>query len=435
MASKTTQWPNGDQIDDVVDALPTRRHFQFRDCLKALASLRLTVILFVLALLLVFFGTLAQVDLSNWTVVKSYFRSYAVWVPFQTLLRFAQTFFWVPKDAYWPGGFPFIGGKVLGALLMANLIAAHLTRFRLSLKRSGILILHAGLMFLLINEFLTDAYAIEGHMTIVTGHSSNYVEESNTCELAVTDRSDPKEDAVTVVPASLLTNGAVIHDEELPFDIEVVKYMKNSALTDGPPPKDNPATVGAGLSTGVAEKPEGRGVDKDQRIDAPSAYITFKKKGSDQPLGTYLVSMWLREQPVEVDGKKYEVSLRSKRTYKPYTVHLDRFDHDLYPGSNKPKNYSSQVRLIDPTRGENRDTLVSMNNPLRYGVETFYQSGVLPNDAGTILQVVKSPGATVAGFTLPGWIIPYVACTMVSLGMIIHFLIHLTGFLSLRARK
>jgi len=425
MASKSTQWPNGDRHDDVVDALPVKKPLQLRDILKTVASLRLTVVLFVLALLLVFFGTLAQVDQSNYSVVKSYFRSYAVWIPFQTLQRFAQTFFWVSKDAYWPGGFPFIGGKVLGALLMVNLIAAHLVRFRLSLKRSGILILHGGLMLLLINEFLTDAFAIEGHMSIVTGHSSNYVEETNACELAVIDRSDPKEDAVTVVPAHYLINGAVIRDENLPFDIEVVKYMKNSALTEDPPGKDNPATAGAGLSTGVAEKREGSGVDKDQRIDAPSAFVRFKKKGSDKSLGTYLVSMWLREQPIDVEGKKYDVALRSKRTYKPYTVHLDRFDHDLYPGSNKPKNYSSQVRLLDASRGEHRDTLISMNNPLRYGVETFYQSGVLPNDSGTILQVVKNPS----------WILPYIACSMVSLGMIIHFVIHLTGFLSLRARK
>ena len=76
-------------------------------------------------------------------------------------------------------------------------------------------------------------------------------------------------------------------------------------------------------------------------------------------------------------------------------------------------------------RGENREFLISMNHPLRYGGDTFYQSGVLENDAGTILQVVRNPG----------WKLPYVACSMVSLGMLLHFGIHLVGFLRLRATR
>lgn len=51
--------------------------------LKVLASLRLTVVLFVLALILVFVGTLAQMDAGIWNVVKTYFWSIYVWVPFQ----------------------------------------------------------------------------------------------------------------------------------------------------------------------------------------------------------------------------------------------------------------------------------------------------------------------------------------------------------------
>src|SRR5262249_33252312 len=50
---------------------------------SVLASLRLTVLLFVLSIFLVLAGTLAQVDLGIWTVVAKYFRSLFVWIPFQ----------------------------------------------------------------------------------------------------------------------------------------------------------------------------------------------------------------------------------------------------------------------------------------------------------------------------------------------------------------
>jgi cytochrome c biogenesis protein ResB len=37
------------------------------------------------------------------------------------------------------------------------------------------------------------------------------------------------------------------------------------------------------------------------------------------------------------------------------------------------KNYSSELRLVDSTRGVDRNVKIWMNNPLRYAGETFYQ--------------------------------------------------------------
>src|SRR5438874_1174592 len=65
--------------------------------LEALASLRLTVVLFSLSLLLVFFGTMAQIDAGIWTVVKDYFRSFFVWIPLQLAVQFGQIFFGLPR--------------------------------------------------------------------------------------------------------------------------------------------------------------------------------------------------------------------------------------------------------------------------------------------------------------------------------------------------
>src|SRR5207248_554595 len=115
-----------------------RRDPLWKWLLAPLASLRLTVALFALSLVLVFLGTLAQIDAGIWTVVNQYFRSLHVWVPFQLFVRFAQVFFYVPKTAELPGSFPFPGGWLLGTLLLANLLAAYVVRFRLTWKRSGI---------------------------------------------------------------------------------------------------------------------------------------------------------------------------------------------------------------------------------------------------------------------------------------------------------
>src|SRR4051812_31863501 len=70
--------------------------------LKLGASLELTVILFILSLLLVFFGTLAQIDNGIWTVVGEYFRSAFVWIPWQLLVKFGQVFFGLPRETVDP---------------------------------------------------------------------------------------------------------------------------------------------------------------------------------------------------------------------------------------------------------------------------------------------------------------------------------------------
>jgi cytochrome c biogenesis protein ResB len=117
------------------------------------------------------------------------------------------------------------------------------------------------------------------------------------------------------------------------------------------------------------------------------------------------------------------VSLRFKRSYKPYTVHLLDFRYDRYMGTNIARNFSSEVRLLDPERGEDRTVTISMNEPLRYRGETFYQASFdEETENATVLQVVRNPG----------WTLPYIACILVSLGMLVHFGIHLVGFLGRR---
>ena len=45
---------------------------------------------------------------------------------------------------------------------------------------------------------------------------------------------------------------------------------------------------------------------------------------SGNALGTYLFSTTLeRNQEITVDGKKYRVSYRFKREYRPYELHVD----------------------------------------------------------------------------------------------------------------
>ncbi|MCX7916215.1 MAG: cytochrome c biogenesis protein ResB, partial [Verrucomicrobiae bacterium] len=78
--------------------------------------------------------------------------------------------------------------------------------------------------------------------------------------------------------------------------------------------------------------------------------------------------------------------LRQTRYYKPFFITLLEFRHDRYPGTEIPKNFSSRIRIVRPATGEDREVLISMNNPLRYFGETYYQASFDPDDQGTVLQ-------------------------------------------------
>ncbi|HEX3871360.1 MAG TPA: cytochrome c biogenesis protein CcsA, partial [Pirellulales bacterium] len=131
-------------------------------------------------------------------------------------------------------------------------------------------------------------------------------------------------------------------------------------------------------------------------------------------------------ETVTVDGHPYEVALRFKRIYKPYAIKLDDVSQTTYLGTNKARDYSSTLHIVDRDLGVDRDNVrVWMNNPLRFAGETFYQSGyhVSPEKGeATTLQVV----------TNTGWMIPYLACTVIAVGMLAHFMVALSRFLARR---
>ena len=164
--------------------------------LAALASLRLTVALFALAMCLIFAGTLAQVNQGIWPTIDGYFRSPVAWIELQLF---------VPQQlATVPGSLPFPGGFLLAGLLIVNLLAAHAIRFRLAARRIGIIVLHAGLILLLVGEFVTGLAADEGMMSIDVGGSANFVEDVREVELAIVETSRPDRDRVVAVPQGRL---------------------------------------------------------------------------------------------------------------------------------------------------------------------------------------------------------------------------------------
>ena len=257
---------------------------------------------------------------------------------------------------------------------------------------------------------------------------------------------------VVAIPESMLAaaarRGETIRHPELPFDIVIEAYFQNAALFALP--EDGSirpaATAGVGLEAGVRPAPPASGVG-DQRVDMPAVQVSFVRDG--RTLGRYVLSSALQrddyvfvrqdvplEPGVEVgrsgrldpeladDVEHVEAVMRWKRVMLPASFTLLDFKHDLYPGTQVPRNFSSDLRIVRPETNEDRVTNIYMNHPLRYADRTFFQAGYLPGNAGTILQVVANPAAQ----------LPYIACIAGGLGLTFHFVLSLGKFLGKRRK-
>lgn len=382
---------------------------------ELLASLKLTVALLALAMVLIFVGTIAQTRLGVWQAVDEYFRS---WV------ALADPGLFVPLENS-SLRVPIPGGLLIISAMIVNLLAAHAIRFKATRRRAGVLVLHAGLIVLLASEFVTGFMADEGIMSIDEGASSSFIEDIREAELAIVDPSDPGYDTIITVPGWMLAqaarSGEPIDDDRLPITVRVDRWMPNADLFHAHGESD--ATEGIGTEARAEGKPQVTGVEGSQ-TDTPAAYLTLIDDGRE--LGTWMVSAALIDaQRVEVGASVYGLSLRYARTYLPFALHLKDFRHDRFTGTNIAKNFSSDIRLVDPAHGTDRNVRIWMNNPLRYAGMTFYQSSYKPDGSGTVLQVVRNPG----------WLLPYVACVLVGGGMAWHFAQTLVGFLRRRAKR
>lgn len=124
----------------------TEAHFLER-LFRPLASLKLTVALFLAAIFVILIGTLAQVKDDIWQVVRDYFRLNfrELTTPDFPWLNFRELVFWVDPKLFFPPAFApegppnfpewlgiwFPKGWIIGLLMLINLITAHLFSFKI----------------------------------------------------------------------------------------------------------------------------------------------------------------------------------------------------------------------------------------------------------------------------------------------------------------
>ena len=92
----------------------------------------------------------------------------------------------------------------------------------------------------------------------------------------------------------------------------------------------------------------------------------------------------------------------------PFSIKLNDFQIERYPGSKSPSSFASEVILSDPANQVNKPFRIFMNNILKYKGYRFFQSSFDQDEMGTILSV---------NYDAPGTTLTYIGYFLMTLGM------------------
>lgn len=350
-------------------------------------SLRLTVICLLVSAVLVVWGTCYQVEFGLYQAQEKFF--YAWFVP------------------VW-GFLPVPGGKLVMWVLFFNLLFSMLIHFHIGWRVAGVILIHLGLLLMLAGGYFTHLTGNESYLPLLEGEGSNVSIDYREWELSVW-QGEETERKVTAVDDQRLTDGASIALEDLGLNIKVENYYENArALKHRAGPAEGAPLSVSGITALTQAQP-----DHDPQKNVPGAVMTFRADSIDQVVMLYGGD--IGPTSLALGDTDLRVQLRRRRYPLPLYMRLIDFKKEQHPNSQMYKSFASLVEVTD--QHAERDAVIEMNRPLRYGGYTFYQASFSEGSSGEV--------STFAVALNYGRIIPYIATGITSLGLAVHFLLQL----------
>lgn len=376
---------------------------------------------------------------STWSPPKHSILKTVLWTFFGIFLAVGLLLA-VTGDAY---RIPDPGLRIVWQLAKSALVSGVLLAGLVLLfgQRGGNVLIHLGIALIMVGQFVFGDQQREERIALFEGQRTSAAVQTDIVELAVIDTSLPDKNRVVAFDHPLLEasarQGSYLTDKTLPFEIRVERYMVNSDFVPrrSDPKLQQEAADLIGLPPEVAVVETAKSGGAKSEMNFASAYLSIREKASSKELGRFAVTQFLNDpmlrpapilNSVDSEGRSFDLALRFRRNLKPFAFELKNVVLEQYTGTAIPKDYSSYVRIMDEDGTTLQEGRIWMNSPMRFRGETFYQSDYRSaKESGmgverSVLQVV----------TNAGWLIPYVSCVLVGLGMLAHFSITLTRFAS-----
>lgn len=362
---------------------------------ELLSSYGLASALFVGLLLLTYLGTIAQVEHGLFHAQQKYFHAFVVVQQVG------------PVALFLPGAY------LLMVLLFVNILLGAMLRIRRGWAQLGMFMVHGGIVVLLLGAFVSHHYAFDGTMTLREGEVAGHFTSADAWEVTV---ESPLSEGAT----SHLLRSGVTQEVSLagfPASLVLHDFQANAALSPAGPMFTPPTPVVDGYFL------EPLPIAKYTSEAYAGVYVRIVP--SDGSASREVILWALQREPVvvELPEGSLKLTLRRQQHALPFQLSLDKFERSVHPGTATPRAFSSEITRID---GDIRERVViGMNSPMRYKGYTFYQSSWGPQDAApgvplhTVLAVSRNPADR----------FPLYACTIIALGMALHFALKLSRYI------
>lgn len=166
-------------------------------------------------------------------------------------------------------------------------------------------------------------------------------------------------------------------------------------------------------------------MSKEQKLNAVILDLVYDNKTTEIPLYGKGGANSGISQKLTVQNKQLELTWGSKEFILPFSILLNDFKLERYPGSKAPSTYSSEVKVYDKDSNNSFEYTIFMNNVLDYKGFRFFQSSYKPDESATILSVNKDPGK----------IPTYIGYFLLFTGLLLTFFIKNSRFKKLSSKR
>ncbi len=166
-------------------------------------------------------------------------------------------------------------------------------------------------------------------------------------------------------------------------------------------------------------------IPKEQQLNVVMVNLNYDNKNIKIPLYGKGGSNKGIIKKVTLENSEIELQWGSKEFLLPFSILLNDFVLERYPGSNAPSAYSSDVKVYDKQNNNSFEYKIFMNNVLDYKGYRFFQSSYKMDESATILSVNKDPGK----------IPTYIGYFLLFSGLFLTFFVKNSRFKKLSSKK
>lgn len=363
--------------------MPNRKSYSsLTDRLSGPALLHYTLPFVMLYLLA---GTVAQKYIGLFEATHIFFAAPVIWLSF------------VPLP-----GFP-----VLLGVMFVNLTCKLLFKSPWTLRGAGTIVTHMAVLLLLFGGLLTALFSREGFVDLLPGETKAYVTDYHAREFLV--RSANGQTVVAWNPYTLRP-GQALNLPQIPLTVEVMETCRHCDIRQRTIAAQDERTYN-GMAEFMALHPAPLKKDDERNMGG----ITFAlRDDAGHVQGVYTALEDVPNWPqIENGEESYRFIYRKAQRSLPFSVELLAFKRETHPGTELAKAYESRVRIHDAQGSW--ESVISMNEPLRYKGYTLFQSSFTRTQDGeaSVLAVVWNAGRA----------FPYIAGLVLCLGLILHLFV------------